>query len=128
MSKSITKDKEHFEENFAELVKISDKAKELKWEERFDRKSIKMWDIGMTAQSAIKYFIRTEISRAVLQAEKQWCLKKPNIDVSTVIGFEAGVEEGRRQREEEIKGWAERDLAIMSCVCLDRIRLFLNKK
>jgi len=59
------------------------------------------------ARKEVLDFLLQKIQEAVSEAQKQWCLKKPNIEVSTVYGFEAGVEEGRRQREEEIREWAK---------------------
>jgi hypothetical protein len=51
--------------------------------------------------------IKPDIKRFLIQeielAQKEWCLNGTITNVAVVKGYEAGVEEGRRQREEEIK-------------------------
>jgi hypothetical protein len=68
---------------------------------------------------------------AVSKAQKEWCLKKPNIELSTVIGFEAGIEEGRRQREEEIQHYCYRAMStrddLTQWVNVQYLIEFLNK-
>ena len=47
----------------------------------------------------IEQFLLSELA----VAEKQWCLKKPNINVAAVAGYEAGIETGRDQMKKEVR-------------------------
>jgi hypothetical protein len=86
--------------------KKSCKPQELEdWEKEFDRiygdspfsPTTMASDNFLIKKDDIKQFIRN----LLVQKEKEWCLKKPNIEVSAVAGFEAGFE----SRNEEIKAW-----------------------
>jgi hypothetical protein len=79
----------------------------------------------LTGQGAVM------IKRLIADKQKEWCLKKPNIEVSTVIGYEAG----QKSERESIKNEIERRISVAESLdysdekdVLQDLLTYFNKK